>query len=322
MITLESIAQEEPQGQLLSNKDYYYSIRYKKKKNNKTRVIHAPSPKLKKIQKEFADWFLKLKKLDFKFAEHLTGFMPGKSISDNAKPHLEKDWVINMDIQDFFPTIDGIMGKIIFSDLPQSKSPFYWFKNKKPTAFKNMQIDDLLETMFLKKDSRTYQLPQGSPASPILANYVGLKIIDPQVFKITHAWSKNLMLENLSYTRYADDLTISFNYPHPEGRKAALLLSKKIKEQIESSTPFRVKEGKTIIKHKSQRQAVTGVIVNGAETRINRKLINNMRAAIYNAKKNNEDLNKETIGMLSFIQSVNKEQYNKLMKQTGELVCK
>ena len=33
------------------------------KKNKKVRVIHAPSRKLKKLQKEFSDWFLKIKKV-------------------------------------------------------------------------------------------------------------------------------------------------------------------------------------------------------------------------------------------------------------------
>lgn len=299
--------------------DYFYTIRKRRKKNNKIRVIHAPSPKLKKLQKEFSEWFFKVKSKDFKYANHLMGFMPGKSIADNARPHLGKDWVLNLDIKDFFPTINDKIGKLILEDLPRSKNPLYWFTSNKPTGFKRMKEHELLKTLFMTENGIDYKLPQGSPASPILANYVGLQIIDPIVFRVINKFQKELGLSNVDYTRYADDLTISFNYKDSiEGRKKGLELFKKIKKQIESTTPFKIKEDKTMIKHKSQRQSVTGVVVNGKETKINRKLMNNMRAAIYNAKRNNKTLDKETQGMLSFIQSVNKAQYNKLMQQLGD----
>ena len=82
--------------------------------------------------------------------------------------------------------------------------------------------------------------------------------------------------------------------------------------------PYKIKEQKTVIKHKSQRQLVTGVIVNGDNPRIDRRLMNNMRAAIYNTNKKNEELSLEIKGMMSFIQSINKTQYEKLKKQIGD----
>ena len=300
--------------------DYYYYKRLKKKKNKKVRVIHSPSGKLKDLQKEFSEWFYEINEELFQKSNFITGFIPGKSIKDNASPHLDKDWVINLDIKDFFPSVNRKMGETIFDTLPRSKNPIYWFTKNKPIAFKRMYLKDFLNTMFIGKGADWF-LPQGSPASPLLANYAAIEEIDNRALSRMAIWTSNLNLEQVAYTRYADDITISFNYPLPGGRKAALLLANQIKLAIEKG-PFKVKEAKTVVKHKSQRQLVTGIVVNGEETRINRKTINNIRAGIHNAKKNNTELDKETLGMLSFIQSVNKAQYDKLIKQTGENVCK
>lgn len=290
--------------------DYYYDIRKRRKRNKRVRIIHAPSPKLKILQREFADWFYKLKKKDFEYNAQITGFLPGKSIADNAKPHLNKDWVVNLDIKDFFPSTGAALVDREFCKLPESKSWKYWFKSKKPTSFKGMSTKDLCDVMMIRKKGDLYELPQGSPASPVLANYIAIKEIDDRVLEICSI----MALGDVNFTRYADDITISFNGGE---RKVAEDLTRKV-AQILDIGPYKIKEQKTVIKHKSQRQLVTGVIVNGDNPRIDRRLMNNMRAALHNSRKDGRELTPEIKGMMSFIQSINKTQYNKLNSQIGD----
>ena len=73
-----------------------------KKKSGKERIIHAPVKGLKSIQKT-----LNLI-LQCVFEPHAAayGFVNGKSIVDNAKIHVGQRFVYNIDLKDFFPSID------------------------------------------------------------------------------------------------------------------------------------------------------------------------------------------------------------------------
>jgi hypothetical protein len=73
-----------------------------KKKSGGTRTIHAPVNGLKAIQQSLA--FI----LQCVFEPHpaANGFVMGKSIVDNAKIHVGNNYVYNIDLKDFFPSID------------------------------------------------------------------------------------------------------------------------------------------------------------------------------------------------------------------------
>lgn len=79
----------------------YHQFEIKKKDGNK-RVINAPIKELKLIQQ-----CLNLV-LQCVFTPHsaATGFVNGKSIVDNAKVHANRQYVYNIDLKDFFPSID------------------------------------------------------------------------------------------------------------------------------------------------------------------------------------------------------------------------
>lgn len=72
------------------------------KKSGGDRKIHAPVKGLKVIQKCLN---LLLQSL---YTPHkaASGFILGKSIVDNAKLHIGSNYVLNIDLKDFFPTID------------------------------------------------------------------------------------------------------------------------------------------------------------------------------------------------------------------------
>lgn len=73
-----------------------------KKKSGGERVIHAPVKGLKSIQRVLA--FI----LQCIYEPHqaATGFVRGKSIVDNARMHVGARYVYNIDLKDFFPSVD------------------------------------------------------------------------------------------------------------------------------------------------------------------------------------------------------------------------
>jgi len=73
-----------------------------KKKSGGARTIYAPENGLKAIQKALA---LILQSV-FEPNKSATGFVEGKSIVDNAKEHIGQNYVYNLDLKDFFPSID------------------------------------------------------------------------------------------------------------------------------------------------------------------------------------------------------------------------
>jgi hypothetical protein len=83
-----------------------YSTRYKEfsipKKSGKSRNIHAPVNGLKSIQKCLAF----ILELMFEYHESSFGFRTGASIVDNAQKHVASRYVYNVDLKDFFPSID------------------------------------------------------------------------------------------------------------------------------------------------------------------------------------------------------------------------
>jgi len=75
-----------------------------KKKSGKSRIINAPSDGLKSLQKCIN--IILQTVYESELLDVATGFVPGKSILDNAKLHIGKNYVYNIDLKDFFPSID------------------------------------------------------------------------------------------------------------------------------------------------------------------------------------------------------------------------
>ena len=73
-----------------------------KKKSGKKRIIHAPVPGLRSIQKALN----LILQCVFEPHKAATGFVMGKSIVDNASVHIRSNYVFNIDLKDFFPSID------------------------------------------------------------------------------------------------------------------------------------------------------------------------------------------------------------------------
>ena len=149
------------------------------KRNGSMRNIEAPFPYLKKIQKRINEHILS----PFALHDRASAFIPGKNIRYNASFHVNKSTILNCDIQNFFPSL-------------KSFAVFNFFK-----AATNYPSDVIM--ILTKLCTLDDHLPQGSPTSPVLSNLLMYQI-DNNLF----SWAKE---HNLSYSRYADDLTFSGN---------------------------------------------------------------------------------------------------------------
>lgn len=153
----------------LSNKRSLYRIYKKKKPNGKFRVIYAPQGELKEAQKKLA---AKLGVI-YEPPSCVYAYVSGRSTRDLAECHLGKDWLITIDLKDFFPSI------------------------KKDMVLSLQGISEY------EADLATYDgsCVQGSPCSPIISNMY-MKDHD-EAFLVLFARL------GITYTRYSDDIQLS-----------------------------------------------------------------------------------------------------------------
>ena len=215
------------------NKANYKTFRIPKKSGG-FREISAP----RKLLKSFLTYANILLQSFYEAPDHVTGFVPGKSVVDNAERHVGMNYVFNTDLKDFFPSI---VKSRVWATL--KCSPFN-FNDTIADA-----IAGLCCTEVEIEGKKCWVLPQGSPASPILTNIV-CRNLDFRLHKLAREYS-------LRYSRYADDITFSGNRNvfQKDGEFQTQL------EQIIRKEHFTINQKKTRLQKKNERQEVTGLIV-------------------------------------------------------------
>ncbi len=227
------------------------------KKNGGNRIISAPVGLLKITQKRL-NRFLQSYYYCIKPPE-IHGFiinpMPRKekhcNIVENARPHAGKRHLLNMDLQDFFPSISARRVKELFL------SEYFQYNESIATA---------LALLVTYKGN----LPTGAPTSPVISNFISLEL--------DSALGGFCRSKSISYTRYADDLSFSGDTP----------FKKNIIQEIEAiieSHHFRVNHQKTRLSGANRKQTVTGLVVN-EKVNVDRRFIRKTRAMLDDSNKN------------------------------------
>lgn len=231
-----------------------------KKKSGKTRVIHSPSSGLKSILKCLSYV------LESVYEPHpaAMGFVPGKSVVDNAQKHLHMQHVYNIDLQDFFHTFDRNRLKMglwrILFKMDKKREELSFFLSALCTH--PIEINGEVKTV----------LPQGSPVSPILTNMLCI-ILDRRLQGLAKRY-------RIRYSRYADDITFSSNrnvFVEPE-------FQLELHRIIEEDQQLKINPDKTRLQKRGYRQEVTGVIVN-EKLNVHRKYVKQVRMWIYYMEK-------------------------------------
>jgi RNA-directed DNA polymerase len=192
------------------------------------------------------------------------GFIRGKSIVTNGKEHVGKKHVLNLDLKDFFPSINFGRVRGLLMAKPYQCTPH-------------------VATIIAQICCHDNQLPQGSPTSPIISNMICAKL-DTQFQRLAKKY-------RCFYTRYADDITISSSaniMPSQFARfsdiPGEIILGNEIVEIIEQNG-FQINDQKVRLRTKHRRQEVTGLIVN-EKLNVKREYVRTLRTMLYQLEKN------------------------------------
>jgi len=223
----------------------YRTFAIPKKKPGQTREIKAPDHGLLRLQR------LLLTCLTAAFTtcdDAAHGFVPGRSVLTNARPHAGRRFVLNLDLRDFFPST-SVQRVVTVLQLPP-------FELKKPVAH-------LIGQLCCDAGS----LPQGAPTSPLLTNAVCQRLDR----RLRHLATRH----RCTYTRYADDLTFSSNRPAFREPFHAEL------DAILQAEGYQQNETKQRLQLPRQRQEVTGLVVN-ERPNVPREYVRQIRAMLHN----------------------------------------
>jgi RNA-directed DNA polymerase len=224
-----------------------------KKKNGGERKINTPVRGLKYIQR----CITYLLEQVYNPHPYACGFIKGRSIIDNAKVHVNRNYVYNVDVKNFFPGIELHRIKTVLTF-----KPFEFPENIAFTIANICTIND---------DNGKAVLPQGAPTSPILSNII-CKRLDKQLSLLSRDFQ-------CKYSRYADDITFSSSRNVFSSEEFQKHLTR-----IISENKFELKESKTRLQHREYRQMVTGIVVN-EKLNVRKTYIRSVRAMLNNWEK-------------------------------------
>ena len=234
------------------------------KRSGGTRLLSAPHSSLAAAQR----WILEhiLERLAFDEPAH--GFVKGRSTVTNARPHVGRDVVVNLDLENFFPSINFARVRGLFQSLGYSPS-----------------VATVLALLCTESPRRLIEyngqrywvavgplgLPQGACTSPALSN-MAARTLDRRLSGMCgqRGWT---------YTRYADDLT--FSAPRGKTGEIAPLLARV--RHLVADEGFTLHPRKRRIQRASGRQSVTGIVVND-RLALPREEVRRLRAILHGAR--------------------------------------
>jgi hypothetical protein len=231
-----------------------------------------------------------------KFAK---AYIKHRSIITNAQAHLYNDIFICLDICDFFQSINH--NKLI-------SALYHEINRTSKKQFTMEQCKSLVNSCSLSKKG----IAIGLTPSPILAN-VYLKEFDTKLY----AWLKKQNFPNIIYTRYADDITISFKETEEDSVKIVDSIIARVRVLLEDfHLKLNDKKTRIINLRVSNHVRITGINLTRDSNNYRKLTVGRKRkddlfySAMDEYKKESEKKHAQKIkGMQSFILSVEGEAY-------------
>ena len=225
------------------------------KRDGTPRIIKAPIRSLKILQSKLNKIMQLIYQEKGKNSAH--GFINGRSIVTNANPHVGKKQVLNLDLKDFFPSINFGRVRGMFN--------------------KTFNIGIEAATTLAQISCHGNELPQGSPCSPIISNLI-CRRLDTKLFYLSLEYG-------YKYTRYADDITFSSNkieiskeifFKDNEG----VLHAGSILKRIIKENGFEINQEKVSFANRFEHQEVTGLVVN-EKVNVRYSYVKNLRSMLF-----------------------------------------
>jgi RNA-directed DNA polymerase len=171
----------------------HYHYRVLKKQLGGVRLIEAPKPRLKELQRRILTGILD--RIPPHPAAH--GFLRGRSIRTFVAPHVGQRVVLRMDLKDFFPTFCAARIQAFFRTVGYPES----VANLLAGICTNAAPRGVVSAPEAWDRYCRPHLPQGAPTSPALANLCAHRM-DCRLAGLAAS-------AGAEYTRYADDMAFS-----------------------------------------------------------------------------------------------------------------
>lgn len=236
-----------------------------KKKSGGIRVITVPRNRSFMMMLQAVNEILKA---IYTPSDYAMGFTSGRSVVSNATIHKGQNYIFNIDLKDFFPSIEQFR---VWKRL--QLKPFNFPKqiaNIIAGLCSMRQVRDVIDKTKEHENDKKYKyvLPQGSPVSPIITNMV-CDTLDRRLAGLAHRFG-------LHYSRYADDITFSsMHYVYAPDGKFRTELCRIITEQ-----GFTINEDKTRLQKLGARQEVTGIIIS-QKLNVTKRYVRDIRNILY-----------------------------------------
>jgi hypothetical protein len=279
------------------------------KRSGGTRDICAPKSQLRWVQRQVLDKILA--KVGTHDAAH--GFIAGRSTVTNAEQHKGAAVLVKFDLTDFFPTIHYYRVVGLFTRLGYAVGDARFRADDEAR-----EVAPTLARLccYTPEPSRWGQglLPQGAPTSPTISNLV-CRRLDARLDGLARG-------RGGVYTRYADDLTFSFVKDTVDLGRLRWWV-----DQVCHQEGFLINQRKFRVIRRSQRQLVTGIVVND-ELRVPRDERRRFRAILHNCRSHGIEsqargrprFREYLRGFASYVHMVQPEEGAALLREVEELL--
>lgn len=286
----------------------HYTFTFVSKPVGPPRLIEAPKPRTKNIQRRILSEILN--RVPVHDCAH--GFVAGRSCLSGAQVHAGEALVLTADLRDFFLNtrvnrVHGLFRSLgyplavarLLTALCSSAVPAYVFAALRGGERYSWQLRNAYQSA---------HLPQGAPTSPALANLVAYRL-DVRLAGLARSFCGN-------YTRYADDLAFSGDTAFAT-RKGSLFAAI---QTVVSDEGYSINPSKTHVMAGTGRQQVTGLIVN-QHLNIARTDYDRLKAILFNCVKygpesqnrdDTKDFRAHLDGRITWVENVNWSRGQKL----------
>ena len=288
--------------------------------SNRFRIICVPDPQLMRAQR----WISQNILAHGQTHDASVAYKAGSNIVDAASLHCGCRWLIKLDIVNFFESVTERSAYRVFHQM--GYQPLISFELARICTRKGDET--VVRNRLNAKWRASYgkyatihsyssadllgHLPQGAPTSPMLAN-LAMYDFDQSVEKVATEFG-------LTYTRYADDLTLSTASKDFSRAKAQEAISRTY--QVIRKFSFEPNLAKTKVVPPGARRVVLGLLVDGAKPQLTKQFRDRLRlhlhhigpngaGAIKHAEQNHFQsvfgLRNHIEGLISFAHSVDPE---------------
>jgi RNA-directed DNA polymerase len=256
----------------------HYRHQWVAKKRGGHRLLEAPKPRLREIQR----WLLRNVLAQIPVSPHAHGFVTGRDVRSFARSHVGRAIVVRLDLEDFFASVSRARIAALFRRVGYPRAVAGVLANLSTVATPERVLDacpregELPARFPSNVRLRNRHLPQGAPTSLALSNLAAYRL-DVRLAALAAGYGATM-------TRYADD--VAFSGAEDFARSFRFLIPQAAAVALEEG--FRVNHRKTRVMPRGHCQSLCGVLVN-ERLNVPRRERDRLRAVLFNIGRHGAD---------------------------------